>query len=160
MDKDEEQRLQRLGLELAKIREERRKMTQKELASLSGVSDSTIKLIESGKTTTKHSTLRLLAQGLATDLGGRIDYPLAEAFYARLMDAWGALPKTRPAAATGGISRDAFIKEMEQRTGRKDLAIAMSTVGWDYHMIPEDLRKVLEPAIIALAGAHKSDESE
>jgi transcriptional regulator with XRE-family HTH domain len=159
MDKDEEQRLQRLGLELAKIREERRKMTQKELASLSGVSDSTIKLIESGKTTTKHSTLRLLAQGLATDLDGQIDYPLAEAFYARLMDAWGALPKTRPAAATGGVSRDAFIKEMERRIGQP-LAVAMSTVAWDYDEIPEAHRKILEAAILGLAGAHKSDESE
>jgi transcriptional regulator with XRE-family HTH domain len=159
MDKDEEQRLQRLGLELAKIREERRKMTQKELASLSGVSDSTIKLIESGKTTTKHSTLRLLAQGLATDLDGQIDYPLAEAFYARLMDAWGALPKTRPAAATGGVSRDAFIKEMERRIGQP-LAVAMSTVAWDYDEIPEAHRKILEAAILGLAGAHKKDEDE
>jgi transcriptional regulator with XRE-family HTH domain len=159
MDKDGELRLQRLGLELAKIREERRKMTQKELASLSGVSDSTIKLIESGKTTTKHSTLRLLAQGLATDLDGQIDYPLAEAFYARLMDAWGALPKTRPAAATGGVSRDAFIKEMERRIGQP-LAVAMSTVAWDYDEIPEAHRKILEAAILGLAGAHKSDESE
>jgi transcriptional regulator with XRE-family HTH domain len=160
MDKDEELRLQRLGLELAKIREERRKMTQKELASLSGVSDSTIKLIEAGKSTTKHSTLRLLAQGLATDLDGRIDYPLAEAFYARLMDAWGALPKTRPSTApAGGISRDAFIKEMEQRIGQP-LAIAMSTVAWDYDGIPEAHRKILEAAILGLAGAHKSEESE
>jgi transcriptional regulator with XRE-family HTH domain len=147
----------KLGDALRRFRQQRRNMSQAELATASGLSVSTIKRLESDddEREIKRSTLMMTAQGLAKDFDGNVDKDTVEAIYTD-----GFLPPERPAAApAGGISRDAFVREMEQRIG-EPLAIAMSTVGWHYDEIPEDIRKILEPAIIALAGARKKAKDE
>lgn len=119
---------------------------------MSSVSRTTIKKLEAGTTQeVRPSTLRLLARGFARGFDGAVDREATEELYTRLMRASGFLPPERP-RETGGISRDAFIRDMERRTGRRDLAVAMSTVAWDYDEIPEAHRKILEATILGLAG--------
>jgi transcriptional regulator with XRE-family HTH domain len=152
----------KLGDALRRFRQQRRNMSQAELATASGLSVSTIKRLESDddEREIKRSTLMMTAQGLAKDFDGNADKDTVEAIYTDLIRAAGILPPERPAAApAGAISRDAFVREMEQRIG-EPLAIAMSTVGWHYDEIPEEIRAVLEPAIIALAGARKKAKDE
>lgn len=152
----------KLGDALRRFRQQRRNMSQAELATASGLSVSTIKRLESDddEREIKRSTLMMTAQGLAKDFDGHADRDAVEAIYTDLIRAAGFLPPERPAAApAGSISRDAFVREMEARLG-EPLAIAMSTVAWDYDEIPEAHRKILEAAILGLAGARKSDKSE
>lgn len=151
-----------LGDALRRFRQQRRNMSQAELATASGLSVSTIKRLESDddEREIKRSTLMMTAQGLAKDFDGNVDKDTVEAIYTDLMRAAGFLPAERPVTApVGSISRDAFIKEMEARVG-EPLAVAMSTVAWDYDTIPEAHRKILEAAILGLAGARKKDEDE
>ena len=146
-----------LADEVKKLRIERRIGSQDVLADLSTVALATIKKLEAGTIReTRPSTLRLLARGLATDPDGTRDADRVEDIYRRLMRAAGFLPAERERPA--GISRDDFIEEMARRTGRRDLAIAMSSVAWDYDEIPEAYRKILEAAILGLTGAARSED--
>ena len=148
-----------LAEELKRLRAERRIGSQDVLADLSTVALATIKKLEAGAVKeARPSTLRLLARGLATDPDGARDPDRVEAIYTRLMRAAGFLPADRPRQP--GVSRDEFIKEMERRTGRRDLAVAMSSVAWDYDEIPEAYRKILEAAILGLTGASRSEADE
>jgi transcriptional regulator with XRE-family HTH domain len=84
-------------------------LSRRQLAIQSGVSDGTIKLIESGSSERPHpETLRLLASGLATHrLAGRADPEQAEAIYATLMAAAGYLPSVgAPVAAADELPPD------------------------------------------------------
>ena len=155
MERDDQIDRQRLGKELYRVRDEHRINSQRKLAELSGVSESTISLIEAGKTATKPSTLMLLARGLAKDFDGQVNPERAEAIYARLMDAWGVLPK-RPAPTEPRTSKAAFLAEMEQKHGRR-FALAMSRVAWDDDDLPTEHRRVIEATILGLAGAAQED---
>lgn len=84
---------------LASLRD-RAGLSRRRLATQSGVSEGTIKLIEGGMSERPHpETLRLLAAGLATHrMSGRADPQQAETIYATLMDAAGYLPTAAPPA--------------------------------------------------------------
>jgi transcriptional regulator with XRE-family HTH domain len=69
----------------------RARLSQKELAGLSGVSDAAIGLIERGKSHPQPDTLRLLSKGLATDVDGNLDSDRAEDLAEELMLAAGYL---------------------------------------------------------------------
>lgn len=71
-------------------------LTRKELAGLAGVSDTTIKLIETGESgSPRPDTLRLLARGLATHrLTRRIDRAQADELHTDLMRAAGYTPES------------------------------------------------------------------
>jgi transcriptional regulator with XRE-family HTH domain len=140
-----------LGDELRRLRDERRITSQEKLSALSGVPEITIRKLESGATQEpRYSTLRLLAAGLARDFDGRPDPDLTETIYTRLMRAAGYLPKA-PVNTEPGVSREAFLAEMEAKHGRR-LALAMSRVAWDDDEIPDRYRKILETTILELAG--------
>lgn len=67
------------------------RLSQVELADLAGVARSAVSAIERGATRPKADTLRLLADGLATDGTGTRHADQATAFYMRLMRAAGYL---------------------------------------------------------------------
>lgn len=70
-------------------------LTRKELAQLAGISDTTIKLIETGESgSPRPDTLRLLAHGLATSrLTGRTDRVQADELHVELLQAAGYTPE-------------------------------------------------------------------
>lgn len=139
-----------LGDLLRRLRFERGRRSRSQLAELARVSDQTIKKIEDGSIAEpKASTLRLLAGGLATELDGSVREDLREALYAELMQAAGT-PLPRRPADDEGVDRNAFLAEMEQLHGRR-LAVALSTVGWDFQSLPPSAREALKASLIALA---------
>lgn len=141
-----------LSEELRRLRDEHRIRSQAELAKLSHVSQSQIKLIEAGKTATKPSTLMLLARGLATDHAGNVDGRRAEAIYERLMSAAGLLPRGRTEDADEGSTSWAdFRRRIEEKTGRHDVAMAADTLLRNYERIPRRHQRVWEEMILGLA---------
>lgn len=83
---------QALSDELIALRQ-RSRISQRDLARLTGVSEGTIKNIEAGQNTQpRPQTLRALADGLATDGAGNKDESLAEEYYDRLATAAGYAP--------------------------------------------------------------------
>lgn len=141
--------METVGDALRALRRERRIKSQQELAELSGVSQSTIKLIEAGQSEPKPSTLRMLAQGLASDFDGQVDATALEAIYARLVKAAGIWPQA-PESGEQDMTREEWLEQTARRLGRADLAVAMSTVAWDYDRIPKAHQRVIEAALLAL----------
>lgn len=101
---------ERLAGELKSVRRDAR-ITQQELADTSGVSRTTIKAIERGDQVPKAETLRLIADGAATDGAGERDAGRGATFYDRLMRAAGytrapAAPAPQPPADPEAIMAD------------------------------------------------------
>lgn len=128
--------------------------SRKDLAELSGVSDGTIKNIEYGKQHPKPETLRLLADGLATNrLRATKDRQHADELFASLMAAAGYLPADRqeaqPQAAPASLE-----DQLADLTGDGEVAVGLAFVGRDWRDLEEADRQMIRSAIAA-ARAHR-----
>lgn len=88
-----------LSLEFKLLRREAR-ITQQALYAISGVGTTTIKDIERGAAIPKPDTLRLLAEGFATDGAGNRCEAKARRYYNRLMLAAGYISELPPEPET------------------------------------------------------------
>lgn len=121
---------ERLSTELKTLRREAR-ITQQGLCDASGVGTTTIKDIEKAAIIPKPDTLRLLANGLATDGAGQRCESKAERYYNRLMFSAGhisaLLPESpattvvtpSPEAVLADITRDAAFADLLARTAHE-----------------------------------------
>jgi transcriptional regulator with XRE-family HTH domain len=125
---------------LRSVRREVR-ISQKELADVSGVGESTVKGIERGEPGAKPSTLRLLARGLATDGTGHIDPDRADRYYHRLMVAAGYDPPDEPEQPAGRTADDLrrILTEMGFAPERSTIMDAFIRQLLAYHEQDQDL---------------------
>ena len=145
-----------VGDTLYQLRRQRR-LSQNDLAELSGVSQSAIKLVESGQSNPKPATLRLLATGLASGIDGKVDEGALETVYGRLMRAAGYWHQSAGMPEESGVNREAFLREMAEKHG-EPIAVALSTVAWDYDTLPRTYQRLIESALLALSESTPDEE--
>jgi transcriptional regulator with XRE-family HTH domain len=144
-----DQRLLELG-SLVRAQRNRRRLSRKDLASLSGVGASTIQLIENGGTRPKVDTLLLLARGLATDDDGNVNQLVLDELYSTFMSTAGYQPQE---AETEGEPKPLtwadLRRELIRLTGRRDVTFAFADVFSNYRSLTPAHQQALEAAAMA-----------
>lgn len=110
-----------LAAELAALRR-RARMSQKTLATIAGIDRNTISEAETGARVPKVPTLRLIADGLATDGEDERDSDRADDNYRRLMIAAGYMP-TAEAPTPPPADRASVLSEVTAKLGPDDAEI-------------------------------------
>lgn len=149
-----------MGRELGTIRNEAR-LSQGELARLAGISRNSVGSIEREEWRPKAPTLRLLANGAATDGAGQRDPQKADVYYDRLMRAAGYLDD-RPSTTTetypvDELTDDEVTAELERRIGNREVAVSLLAAANNWkNLDPRSKRVILENVRFA-AGDDDSD---
>ncbi|MFN8525155.1 MAG: helix-turn-helix transcriptional regulator [Chloroflexota bacterium] len=131
-----------MAAELAALRKEVR-LSQVELAKLSGVSPRTVGLIEADATTPRADTLRRLADGLATSGAGKLDRAAAAEYFGRLAQAAGFAP-----IDVATLTDDQVEAYLEELAGGPDVGINLLNLAKSWRDIDPGSKRLVLTVII------------